>query len=158
MQFLPKWAQNVSKFILFHKWTTIFKLNINFQFCTNFYVSEMFLPISQNSYIPLKLQTEKKKKKKTLTAPSLPHFFFFFFASFFYFRGAGSLDFFGSQFKLLMVLWVDSDGRKKIWVQFYRLPIMHDWEALKFHTLLIHILEMQHKLKLYQIIKLMRSF
>ena len=26
----------------------IFKLNINFHFLTNFYISEMFLPISQN--------------------------------------------------------------------------------------------------------------
>ena len=32
MQFLPKWSQNVSKFILFHKWTAIFKFNINFKF------------------------------------------------------------------------------------------------------------------------------
>ena len=47
MLFLPKWTQNVSKFIIFHKWTAIFKLNINFQFFTNFYISEMFLPISQ---------------------------------------------------------------------------------------------------------------
>ena len=48
MQFLPKWSQNVSKFILFHKLTAIFKFNINFKFFTNFYISEMFLPISQN--------------------------------------------------------------------------------------------------------------
>ena len=45
MQFFPKWSQNVSKFILFHKWTAIFKFNINFKFFTNFYISEMFLPI-----------------------------------------------------------------------------------------------------------------
>ena len=54
MLFLPKWTQNVSKFILFHKWTAIFKLDINFQFFTNFHISEMFLPISQNEE---KLQT-----------------------------------------------------------------------------------------------------
>ena len=42
MQFLPKWSQNVSKFILFYKWTAIFKFNINFNFFTNFYISEMF--------------------------------------------------------------------------------------------------------------------
>ena len=45
MLFLPKWAQTVSKFILFHTWTAIFKLNINFQFLT---ISEMLLPISEN--------------------------------------------------------------------------------------------------------------
>ena len=48
MLFLPKWTQNVSKSILFHKLTAIFKVNINFQFFTNFHISEMFLPISQN--------------------------------------------------------------------------------------------------------------
>ena len=48
MLFLPKWSQNVSKFIHVYKWTAIFKLDINFQFFTNFYISEMFLPISQN--------------------------------------------------------------------------------------------------------------
>ena len=48
MLFLPKWTQNVSKFILFHKWTAILKLDINFHFLTNFYISEMFLAFSQN--------------------------------------------------------------------------------------------------------------
>ena len=48
MQFLPNWSQNVSKFIRFHKQTAIFKLIINFKFFTNFYISQMFLPISQN--------------------------------------------------------------------------------------------------------------
>ena len=43
-----KMGSNVSKFILFHKWTAIFKLDINCQFFTNFYIFEMFLPISQN--------------------------------------------------------------------------------------------------------------
>ena len=47
MQFLPKWSQNVSKFILFHIWTAIFKFNINLKIFTNFCISEMFLPISQ---------------------------------------------------------------------------------------------------------------
>ena len=32
MLFLPKWTQNVSKFILFHKYTAVFKLDINFHF------------------------------------------------------------------------------------------------------------------------------
>ena len=32
MQFWLKWAEYVSKFILFHIWTAILKLNINFQF------------------------------------------------------------------------------------------------------------------------------
>ena len=48
MLFLPKWTQNVSKSILFQKGTAIFKLNINFQFFTDFFISELFLPISQN--------------------------------------------------------------------------------------------------------------
>ena len=42
MQFLPKWSQNVSKFILFHKWTAIFKFNINFNFFTNFIFLKCF--------------------------------------------------------------------------------------------------------------------
>ena len=42
MLLLPKWTQNVSKFILFHKWTAIFKLDVNFLFFSNFYISKMF--------------------------------------------------------------------------------------------------------------------
>ena len=62
MQFLPKWSQIVSKFTLFHKWA-IFKLNINFNFFANFYISEMFLPISQNSKMRKTVTNVTQKQK-----------------------------------------------------------------------------------------------
>ena len=48
MQFLPQWSQNVSKFILFHKWTAIFSFNINFIFFYKFlYFWNVFADISK---------------------------------------------------------------------------------------------------------------
>ena len=49
IQFWPIWAQTVSKLILIkHKFSIFYQL-LYFRFFTNCYISEMFLPISQNS-------------------------------------------------------------------------------------------------------------
>ena len=54
MLFLPKWTQNVSKFILFNKWTAIFKLDINFSI---FYQFSCFWNVFVNISKCGKLQT-----------------------------------------------------------------------------------------------------
>ena len=64
MQLLPKWAQNVSKFILFHKCTAIFKLNINFQFFYQFFLFlKCFLPISHRLVQVLGCSMDSKYSK-----------------------------------------------------------------------------------------------
>ena len=95
MQFLPKWSQNVSKFILFHKWTAIFKFNINFKFFTNLYISEMFHYLKMWKIANLGYRNGRNSKmiypiymifgrhmQKTNIYKTMKSFFWFFFSNF----------------------------------------------------------------------------
>ena len=73
--FLRKWTLNVSKFILFHKWTAIFKLDINFQFFYKFICFwNVFADISKRQNVQtcktVTNVTQKKKKKSCMTMKS----------------------------------------------------------------------------------------
>ena len=63
MLFLQKWALNVSKFILFLKWTAISKLSINFYFFTNIYISEMFYRYLKTAKCANMLNGNKRNSK-----------------------------------------------------------------------------------------------